>query len=148
MMRCAACVGHALTLLKNAASHHQPPPTPIRGLTCPATAVAAIAPVIVIPPGGGASRECLVTLVVKVDLGGWLGDGSLLWRLGRPVADAVTQAWLEPLLMSVVLLRDKVEQSRFVVRPYSMGEEDRRAVEDGGGSQLLEAPKSARLMER
>lgn len=48
-----------------------------------------------------------MTLVMKVDLGGWLSPRSLLRRCGRPLADALLRAWLEPMLLSVVMLRDK-----------------------------------------
>ena len=61
-----------------------------------------------LPAGGGPSQECLVTLVMNVDLGGWLSRGSLLRRVGRPLADTLLRAWLEPMLLSVVMLRDKV----------------------------------------
>ena len=54
------------------------------------------------------SNECLVTLVIKADLGGWLGHGSLLSRVLPPVASAARSAFLEPMIMSVVVLRDKV----------------------------------------
>lgn len=57
--------------------------------------------------GGGPSQECLVTLVMKVDLGGWLSQGSLVRRLGAPLSEALLRAWLEPMLLSVVMLRDK-----------------------------------------
>ncbi|KAI7837930.1 hypothetical protein COHA_008236 [Chlorella ohadii] len=92
-----------------------------------------VAPLLPRYTGGGPSQECLVTLVMKIDLGGWLSQHSLLRRLGRPLAEPLMRAWLEPMLLSVVMLRDKVEQSRFVVRPYSMGD----AVE--------EAPETPRL---
>ena len=55
--------------------------------------------------GGGASGECLVTLVLKVDdLGGWLSAA----RLG-----ALVQPWLRSVLAeaaagAVIALRDKV----------------------------------------
>lgn len=45
---------------------------------------------------------------MKIDLGGWLSQRSLLRRLGAPVADALLRVWLEPMLLSVVMLRDKV----------------------------------------
>lgn len=45
---------------------------------------------------------------MRVDLGGWLSPHSLLRRCGRPLADALLRAWLEPMLLSVVMLRDKV----------------------------------------
>ena len=61
-----------------------------------------------LPAGGGPSQECLVTLVMKVDLGGWLSPASLLLRVGRAASEPVLRAWLEPMLLSVVMLRDKV----------------------------------------
>lgn len=73
---------------------------------------------------------------MKVDLGGWLRQGGPLLRLGRVVSEPVLRAWLEPMLLSVVMLRDKVEQSRFVVRPYSIGD----AVEEGEAE--AETPRS------
>jgi hypothetical protein len=59
---------------------------------------------------------------MKVDLGGWLSHSGLVLRLGRSLSEPILRAWLEPMLLSVVILRDKVEQSRFVVRPYSIGD--------------------------
>lgn len=75
-------------------------------------------------PGGGPSQECLVTLVIKADLGGALADSSLSARLAPALTDAARWALLEPLLMSVVRLRDRVEQSRFTVMPYSMAADE------------------------
>ncbi len=63
-----------------------------------------------LPAGGGPSQECLVTLVMKVDLGGWLSQRSLIRRLGAPLSEALMRAWLEPMLLSVVMLRDKASQ--------------------------------------
>ncbi|GFR41631.1 hypothetical protein Agub_g2358 [Astrephomene gubernaculifera] len=64
------------------------------------------------------SPEALVTCIMKVDLGGVCGERSWL-RLG---ADLVgwTDAFLDRMLMAVTLLRDEVEQGRFVVQPLSM----------------------------
>jgi hypothetical protein len=45
---------------------------------------------------------------MRLDLGGWLGQGSLLWRFGQPLSEAMLRSWLEPMLLSVVMLRDKV----------------------------------------
>lgn len=45
---------------------------------------------------------------MNVDLGGWLSPSSLLRRVGRPLTDGLLKAWLEPMVMSVVMLRDKV----------------------------------------
>ncbi|PRW45250.1 ENHANCED DISEASE RESISTANCE 2 isoform X2 isoform B [Chlorella sorokiniana] len=98
-----------------------------------------VAPLLPRYTGGGPSQECLVTLVMKIDLGGWLSQRSLLRRLGRPLAEPLMRAWLEPMLLSVVMLRDKVEQSRFVVRPYSMGD----AIEEPPETPRVEGPEAA-----
>lgn len=74
--------------------------------------------------GGDTSPECLVTMVLRVDLGGWLG-GDLQSHARNPASWAVqalrrraVQWWVEPMLLSVLALRDRVEQERFVVRPF------------------------------
>jgi START domain len=75
-------------------------------------------------PGGGPSQECLVTLVIKADLAGSLSSAGLLSKLAPPVAEAARWRVMSPLLLSVVALRDRVEQRRFVVMPYTMSEGD------------------------
>eukprot|EP00891_Asterochloris_glomerata_P006240 jgi/Astpho2/6240/fgenesh1_pg.00088_%23_51_t len=71
----------------------------------------------------GESQECLVTLVLKLDLGGWLGDHSrMAWALA-PITQRLNANFVEQLLMSVVFLRDKVEQERFVVKPFNLGQQ-------------------------
>jgi len=77
-----------------------------------------------IPGGEGISQECLVTLVVKADMGGGLAEKGAISQMAPTVAIAMQWVLLEPLLMSVVRLRDRVEQSRFVVMPYTMAAED------------------------
>ncbi|GLC71676.1 hypothetical protein PLESTF_001148300 [Pleodorina starrii] len=64
------------------------------------------------------SPEALVTCIIKVDLGGVCGERSWL----RLASDLVgwTDAFLDRMLMAVTLLRDEVEQGRFVVQPLSM----------------------------
>ncbi|KAG2483121.1 hypothetical protein HYH03_018011 [Edaphochlamys debaryana] len=64
------------------------------------------------------SPEALVTCIMKVDLGGACGERSWL----RLVSEAVgwTNAFLDNMLMAVTLLRDEVEQGRFVVQPLNM----------------------------
>ncbi|GMH36538.1 hypothetical protein BSKO_04406 [Bryopsis sp. KO-2023] len=65
------------------------------------------------------SPESLVTMVLKIDLGGicssnsWLGSASSI--LG------IREAWIESMLMTVVCLKDRVEQSRFVTLPFTIG---------------------------
>jgi len=74
-------------------------------------------------PGGGPSQECLVTLVVKADLAGFLSPVGLFSKLAPAVAEAARWRVMSPLLLSVVALRDRVEQRRFVVMPYTMSSE-------------------------
>lgn len=76
------------------------------------------------------SQESLVTLVLKADMGGLLSEESAFSRLAGPLGSAAMRSVLEPVVTSVVLLRDKVEQDRFVVRPLSMsaGEEGAEEV--------------------
>ena len=50
------------------------------------------------PPhtGGGPSHECLVTLVVKLDMGGWLSPKGWLPRAVPPLAGLLQRTWLVP----------------------------------------------------
>ncbi|KAG2452092.1 hypothetical protein HYH02_003127 [Chlamydomonas schloesseri] len=64
------------------------------------------------------SPEALVTCIMKVDLGGVCGERSWL-RLASELV-GWTDAFLDRMLMAVTLLRDEVEQGRFVVQPLSM----------------------------
>lgn len=64
---------------------------------------------------GRPSHQCLVTLVLKLDLGGWLSttSQSVLGSLLEPLMDtfigrSVRNAFLQPLMLSVISLRDKV----------------------------------------
>ena len=70
-------------------------------------------------PIAGESQESLVTLVLKADLGGVLSGGSAAGRLLSPFQGSAVKSMLEPVVTSIVVLRDQVEQSRFVVRPLS-----------------------------
>jgi hypothetical protein len=73
------------------------------------------------PSSGVESQECLVTLVLKADLGGWLADSSTVGRLLGPLGTHAARALLERIVTSVVVLRDQVEQDRFVIRPLGGG---------------------------
>jgi hypothetical protein len=75
---------------------------------------------------GGESQESLVTLVLKADLGGLLSEGRGAGRLLSPLSGLGVRSMMEPVVTSIVVLRDRVEQNRFVVRPLSMtaGEEE------------------------
>jgi hypothetical protein len=73
----------------------------------------------------GASGECLVTQVVKADLAGWLGNPgrrarSFLW----PVIFATSGSFLSRVVRGAVVLREQVEQERFLVRPSMLGGAD------------------------
>ncbi|GIL64690.1 hypothetical protein Vafri_18544, partial [Volvox africanus] len=83
------------------------------------------------------SQEALVTCIIKVDLGGVCGERSW-FRLASDLA-GWTDAFLDRMLMAVTLLRDEVEQARFVVQPLSMMASSSRAKDrdrDGLGSNV------------
>ena len=79
---------------------------------------------------GKESSESLVTMVLKADLGGYLSPTSVFGRYLQPLTDHAVRGMLEPIVTSLVVLRDHVEQNRFVVRPLTMshGEEDSSSV--------------------
>ncbi|KAK9844890.1 hypothetical protein WJX74_008234 [Apatococcus lobatus] len=73
----------------------------------------------------GHVAECLVTLVIRADLNGWLGTGhSDSWGPARWVATCIRNAFIEPLLMSIISVRELVEHDKFVVRPFCMTHEN------------------------
>lgn len=78
-----------------------------------------IAPLLPEYRGGGSLQECLLTLVFKIDMGGAIGSTGVVTRLAAPLAAAIQWAVVEPILRSLVMLRDKIEQSRFTIRPSS-----------------------------
>lgn len=57
--------------------------------------------------GAAGSPECLVTLVLSMDLRGWLGARTLL-RYTLPFWSELQRGWVESLLMSLVALGNKV----------------------------------------
>ena len=79
-----------------------------------------IAPLLPRYTHNGESRECLVTLVLKADLG-----GSLAARALGPLSSFAVQAVLEPVVTSIIVLRDKV------------------GGEGGGGQERLQANRAA-----
>lgn len=79
--------------------------------------IAPLMPQYAVP--GSESQESLVTLVLKADLGGMLSGGSAAGRLLSPVSGSAVRSMLEPVVTSIVVLRDQVEQNRFVIRPLS-----------------------------
>ena len=78
------------------------------------------------------SPESLVTLVVKTDLGGFLSNSGLLSSYCTSLHRYLSMKLIQPLLMSLVLMRDRLEQSRFVVMPsmFSQEEEDAHVDEN------------------
>ncbi|KAK9814451.1 hypothetical protein WJX72_006118 [[Myrmecia] bisecta] len=98
---------------------------PIRSKTM--TAGWTIAPLKPALVRGEESQECLVTYIVKIDLGGWLVSPEALGMLPQFVQDRynsfATFTFLDPVLLSIMTLREKVEQDRFVVRPWELGQQ-------------------------
>lgn len=84
-----------------------------------------IAPLLPQYTEGRESQEALVTLVLKADLGGFLSNSNIIGKLLAPVSGPAIRSILEPVVSSIVTLRDRVEQNRFVVQPLSVavGEE-------------------------
>ena len=76
-----------------------------------------------------ASPESLVTMVMKVDVGGIATSNNILSRVWPELHRKLVIAILRPLIMSLVLMRDRLEQSRFVVMPSMFSRED--DVDDG-----------------
>jgi len=63
------------------------------------------------------SPEALLTMVLKIDLGGALSPSHMLGPFTNLLG--IREAWTESILMTVVALKDRVEQSRFVSLPFS-----------------------------
>lgn len=84
-----------------------------------------IAPLLPQYYSGTQSPESLVTMVLKADLGGFLSQSSIWGRYTESLAMYAGRGILEPIITSLVVLRDHVEQNRFVVRPLTLshGEE-------------------------
>lgn len=72
------------------------------------------------------SPESLVTLVIKLDLGGFLSNSGIFSTYASSLHRYLCMKLIQPLLMSLVLMRDRLEQSRFVVMPsmFSHDEEE------------------------
>ncbi|GIM10649.1 hypothetical protein Vretimale_14246 [Volvox reticuliferus] len=67
---------------------------------------------------GSSSPESLITCIVKVDLGGVCSSSSWARRFASTVG--WVDSFLDRILMSVHLLRDEVEQRRFMVQPFKL----------------------------
>lgn len=99
---------------------------------------------------GQPSRECLVTLVVQMDLGGGLGADSWLAKALPGAVESARWALLEPMVMSAVLLRNKVEQSKFVVQPYTLDADEDDSMQVAGISRpvhIQSQPKQQQPLE-
>ena len=97
------CRRIALTL-----SLHHTPSSQLPFVLQMASAGFTIAPLSSKYQAAGISQECLVTMVLKLDLGGWLSEQSRMGWLLRPFMHGIHSSYLEPMLMSVIALRDKV----------------------------------------
>ncbi|MEW5301210.1 MAG: hypothetical protein WDW36_004084 [Sanguina aurantia] len=64
------------------------------------------------------SPESLLTCIIKVDLGGCLSERS--WLRGPSRQAGLVDAFLDRILMSIILVRDEVEHKRFSVQPFSL----------------------------
>ena len=80
----------------------------------------------------GESQESLVTLVLKADMGGLLSAESLGGRLMSPLVGHAMRGMLEPVVASIVVLRDRVEQNRFVIRPLAVASDVSEPKEERG----------------
>lgn len=54
----------------------------------------------------------------QVDLGGCLSERS--WMRGPSQQAGLVDAFLDRILMSIILVRDEVEHKRFAVQPFSL----------------------------
>lgn len=76
------------------------------------------------------SPESLVTLVINADVGGIAASNNLLSKISPVLHKKLVIALLKPLVMSLVLMRDRLEQSRFVVMPSMFSQEEEGLGED------------------
>lgn len=76
-------------------------------------------------------QESLVTLVVKADVGGFLKKSGLFSKLFPTFSKQLRMTLLQPLLFSLIMLRDRLEQGRFVVMPSMFSrDEDQEEIID------------------
>ncbi|KAL3133701.1 hypothetical protein ABBQ32_008199 [Trebouxia sp. C0010 RCD-2024] len=99
---------------------------------------------------GRPSHQCLVTLVLKLDLGGWLSSGTGTFMaallgpfMSNPLGASVRNAFLQPLLMSVISLRDKVEQARFMAPPFTLKDAVPSEEEEQHQQPQMQQPRKA-----
>ncbi|KAK9860404.1 hypothetical protein WJX84_008795 [Apatococcus fuscideae] len=94
----------------------------------------------------GHAVECLVTLVIRADLNGWLGTGhSESWGPAKWIASTIRNAFIDPLLMSIITVRELVEHDKFVVKPFCMTHEN---IAQRPGEDMRDSPRAWESSER
>lgn len=93
--------------------------TPVR-LQLPAAGL-TIAPLQPRFHATGESPESLFTLVMKTEAGGWLEGGVASLFLGR---QQLALTFVEPFILTMIAVRDRLEQERFVIQPLEFGVEE------------------------
>lgn len=128
-----------LVMVYSTTTHSKAPPTrdvrwwhwwaPIRAH---AEAGLTFSPQLPVYTHNGASTQCLVTQVVKVNLGGWLGNpGARARRLLMPTLFVIGSSFLSRVVRAAVVLREHVEHELFVARPFAMGPDPSAATDSG-----------------
>ena len=90
------------------------------------------------------SPESLVTLVIKADVGGVAASNNFLSRVWPELHRKLVIGILRPIIMSLVLMRDRLEQSRFVVMPSMFSQED----EDDALDDWVDVSESSARLEK
>ena len=93
--------------------------TPVR-LQLPAAGL-TIAPLQQRFHAAAESHESLFTLVMKTEGGGWLEGGLASALLGR---QQLALTFVEPFILTMIAVRDRLEQERFVIQPLDFGVEE------------------------
>lgn len=60
----------------------------------------------------GESDSCLVTFVLKIDLGGFLSDDSYASALLYPFTKTIQRSFIDPALLAIIALRDQARSSK------------------------------------
>ncbi|GBF92229.1 hypothetical protein Rsub_05311 [Raphidocelis subcapitata] len=68
--------------------------------------------------GSRDSPQTLVTTILRADFGGWLSPGSPFFMFGWALG--LHEAFMDRLLMTVMILREEVEYSRFRTKPFQL----------------------------
>ena len=89
------------------------------------------------------SAHLLPTLTCAFRLVACAADKSTVGRVLGPITSVALRAMIEPVVTSVVILRDFVEQDRFVVRPLSMTSAAEAPSEEPAAPSELERKRAA-----